>query len=51
MVVVRIPDRGIKIDDSTQAREYMSSIGIDYEVWDTKKSPDASAPADKILQA
>ena len=32
MVVVRIPDRGMKIDDSTQAREYLSSIGIDYEV-------------------
>ena len=51
MVVVRIPDKGVKIDDSALAREYLSSIGIDYEVWDTKKNPDAGAPADKILQA
>lgn len=51
MVIVRIPDKGIKIEDAKEAREYLSSIGITYEKWNTDNPVDASSTQEEILDA
>jgi len=51
MVVVNVPDKGIRIEDAEEARNYLAGIGIDYEVWNVDKIPPPGAPAEKILEA
>ncbi len=51
MVIVRIPDKNIKIEDAEEAAEYLSSIGIIYERWRTDNPVSASSTQDEILAA
>lgn len=51
MVVVRVPDKDIKIENAKDAAEYLSSIGITYERWSTGYPVDASSTQEEILSA
>ena len=51
MVIVRIPDKNIKIEDPKEAAEYLSNIGITYERWNTDYPVDASSTQEEILSA
>jgi 1,2-dihydroxy-3-keto-5-methylthiopentene dioxygenase len=45
MAVVNIPDKNLVLRDTAEITNYLASIGIDYERWDTDEmrvSPDAS---------
>ena len=51
MVVVNIPDKGIKIEDPEEAEKYLSSIGITYERWNTDYPVDETSTQEEILAA
>ena len=50
MAVVNIPDKNLTLRETEEIKSYLSSIGIDYQRWETRNiSPDASA--EEILDA
>jgi 1,2-dihydroxy-3-keto-5-methylthiopentene dioxygenase len=51
MAVVTIPDKNLTLTDAGEIKNYLASIGIDYEYWGNsgQVSPDASA--EEILAA
>ena len=52
MAVVNVPDKNLVLREAGEITEYLASIGIDYERWDTEEarvSPDATAG--EILEA
>ena len=50
MAILRIPDEKRSIANLTEVRDYLASIGIEYERWDlASASPDASP--EQILDA
>lgn len=50
MATVNIPDKNLTLRETVEIKNYLSSIGIDYERWETREvSPDASA--EEILEA
>ncbi|HSB11911.1 MAG TPA: cupin domain-containing protein [Blastocatellia bacterium] len=51
MAIINIPDEKRTIEDPQAVTEYLSSIGIDYERWDTSRTVAANAPAEEILAA
>jgi 1,2-dihydroxy-3-keto-5-methylthiopentene dioxygenase len=51
MAIVTIPDQKRKIDDREGVTEYLGSIGIEYESWDTSRTVASDAPAEEILAA
>ncbi|WP_393971413.1 cupin domain-containing protein [Oxyplasma meridianum] len=51
MVKVRVPDRGLIITDAKSSSEYLSSIGIIYDHWDTGNLRHGNPEPDKILDA
>lgn len=51
MVVVRVPEGNIKIENEEEARKYLSSIGITYERWNTDKPVSPESGSEDILKA
>lgn len=51
MVLVRIPEKNIKIEDPEEAAQYLSGIGITYEKWETDYNVDGSSTQEEILSA
>ena len=44
MAIVNVPDKNLTLRDSREIADYLATIGIDYERWETNRevSPDAS---------
>ena len=51
MAIVTIPDQDRTIHDQEAVATYLSSIGIDYERWDSSRPVSSDAPAEEILAA
>ena len=51
MVVVSVPDKGIKIESSREAKAFLENIGIHYERWNTGKISSDEINPEKILEA
>ena len=51
MATIRIPDQNRTLTESAAVREYLGSIGIDYERWEGSRPVGADAPPEKILAA
>ena len=51
MAAVTIPDENRSITDPTEIKNYLGSIGIDYERWDADAVVSVDAPAEEILAA
>jgi len=51
MALVRIPDQNRVIEDFEEAREFLASIGIEYEIWRASKPISDTASNEEILQA
>lgn len=51
MVVVRVPDRNILIEDPEEARVYLSRIGIHYESWKASAPLGDNSTSEEILSA
>lgn len=51
MATVRIPDQDRTINDFQEARDFLKSIGIDYEIWQCTKPITDETTADEILKA
>jgi 1,2-dihydroxy-3-keto-5-methylthiopentene dioxygenase len=51
MAIVRIPDQHRTLDAPEALAEYLASIGIDYEQWESSCPIRADAPAEDILNA
>jgi 1,2-dihydroxy-3-keto-5-methylthiopentene dioxygenase len=51
MAIVTIPDENRTLEDPSSVTEYLSSIGIEYERWDTGRPVAANAPAEQVLAA
>ena len=51
MAVVRIPEKSEVLREKDRIRDYLASIGIEYEVWEPAHPTEANAPAEEILQA
>jgi 1,2-dihydroxy-3-keto-5-methylthiopentene dioxygenase len=51
MAIVNIPDKNLTLRDASAIADYLSNIGIDYEIWQANRevSPDASEA--EILEA
>ncbi len=51
MAVVTIPDKNLTLTDADEIKNYLASIGIDYERWENVKNVSPDASADEILEA
>ena len=51
MAVVNIPNKGVTLTDVDDIREYLATVGIDYERWETVRSLSDDASDDEILDA
>ncbi len=51
MATVRIPDENRSLVEQEAVREYLGSIGIDYERWEPAHAVASDAPAEEILAA
>lgn len=51
MAIVTIPDRNITLIETNEINSYLSSIGIDYERWDTGRTPGPGSSSEEILSA
>ena len=51
MAVVTIPDKNLTLTEADEIRDYLASIGIDYERWENVKNISPDASADEILKA
>lgn len=51
MAVVTVPDQNLTLTETVEIKNYLASIGIDYERWENVKSVSPDASADEILEA
>jgi 1,2-dihydroxy-3-keto-5-methylthiopentene dioxygenase len=51
MAIVNIPGKSLTLDGPDEIREYLATIGIDYERWPNVKSISVDATDDEILDA
>ena len=51
MAIVNVPGKDLTLDNAVEITEYLSTIGIDYERWETIKEVSADASDDEILTA
>lgn len=51
MAVVTVPDKNLTLTNAEEIKNYLASIGIDYERWENSKKVSADASADEILAA
>jgi 1,2-dihydroxy-3-keto-5-methylthiopentene dioxygenase len=51
MAIVRIPEEGRSLTERQAITDYLSTIGIEYEVWEPSHPTRPDAPPEEILQA
>ena len=51
MAVVVIPDKNLTLTEADEIKNYLASIGIDYERWENVKNISPDASPDEILEA
>src|SRR5262249_17784807 len=51
MALVRIPEEQRTLDDAASVTAFLSSQGIDYERWESKRQVPSDASTDEVLQA
>lgn len=51
MAIVTIPEEGRTLNEREAITRYLSSVGIDYERWDSSRTVASDAPAEEILAA
>lgn len=51
MAVVTIPDKNLTLTDAEEIKNYLASIGIDYELWEKSKNVSSDSSAEEILAA
>ena len=51
MAVVKIPDKNLTLKDADEIKNYLASIGIDYERWENVKNVSPDASESEILEA
>jgi 1,2-dihydroxy-3-keto-5-methylthiopentene dioxygenase len=51
MALVRIPEEQRTLDDAASVTAFLSSQGIDYERWESKRHVSSDASADEVLRA
>src|SRR5580704_17025679 len=51
MAVVRIPDQNKTLTDFAEAKSFLNSIGIDYEIWKPEHPVSETATQEEILAA
>ncbi len=51
MAVVTVPDKNLTLTETDEIKNYLASIGIDYEFWGNAKNVSPDASADEILDA
>lgn len=51
MLLIRVPDRDITIEDQAEAAKFLSGIGIEYERWETGRTPGDNASQEEVLSA
>lgn len=51
MAIVTVPDKNLTLTETDEIKNYLASIGIDYEFWGNAKNVSPDASADEILDA
>lgn len=51
MAVVTVPDKNLTLTETDEIKNYLASIGIDYEHWGNAKNVSPDASAEEILDA
>jgi 1,2-dihydroxy-3-keto-5-methylthiopentene dioxygenase len=51
MAIVNVPDKDLTFTETEEIKNYLGTIGIDYERWDNVKNVSPDASADDILEA
>lgn len=51
MAVLRIPEQNRTIGNKAAIADYLTTIGIDYEIWEPSHPTGSDAPAEEILSA
>lgn len=51
MAVVTVPDKNLTLTERDGIKNYLASVGIDYEYWGNAKNVSPDASADEILAA
>lgn len=51
MAVVTVPDKNLTLTEAGEIKNYLATIGIDYEYWGNAKNVSPDACADEILAA
>jgi 1,2-dihydroxy-3-keto-5-methylthiopentene dioxygenase len=51
MAVVTVPDKNLTLTDADEIKNYLASIGIDYEYWGNSKAVSPDASPEEILAA
>jgi 1,2-dihydroxy-3-keto-5-methylthiopentene dioxygenase len=51
MAIVAIPDEDRTLTEQNDIKQYLATIGIDYQRWDTSRPVADDAPADEVLKA
>ena len=51
MAIVTVPDKNLTLTETDEIKNYLASIGIDYEFWGNAKNVSPDASADAILDA
>ena len=49
MAIVRVPDENRTLRDNAEIKDYLATIGIDYERWDLPKAGEDNASSEEIL--
>ena len=49
MVILRIPDENVLLEEHDKIRSYLSNIGIDYERWEPVPAISPDLPPEQIL--
>jgi 1,2-dihydroxy-3-keto-5-methylthiopentene dioxygenase len=51
MAIVNIPDKNLTLRDASEITDYLSKIGIDYEIWQATREISPEASEAEILEA
>ena len=51
MAVVTVPDQNLTLTEADEIKDYLGSIGVDYERWETPADVSADASSEEVLAA
>jgi 1,2-dihydroxy-3-keto-5-methylthiopentene dioxygenase len=51
MAILNIPDKNLTLRDASEIADYLSKIGIDYEIWQANREVSPDASESEILEA